>query len=436
MMLVSFGGAFTTTNVTRRADAAPPNPSPSCSAKGRCTAVSRPATLDVVCKFVLDAAGQVDAGVHTLTGISSNVRRNRGGRGFPLDNTWSLAQPAPSAQADLRYMIDEKHCSALEEQRPQQQRESRMLQHLAALLIPLALLTFLVHEHGPLLPTRTTGLHPHTSPAAAKLDFSWLAPRRQCPALQPIRSNEFTARRDTLAELLKGVKGDSWGAYITEPGAFIVCCPSGSPHPPLLHRRTAFLGLGLTQYRLQDPTRCTTPISRSQIGEHPLGLASPPTPKLTPPLRRYLSERPWLLVATPSTTASSHHLSVLTPAFEVSRSQRLPFALTEEEFGSVSWVAWQEAEDPYVILIKHLEQLREQDGIKGRYKVHLEENVRQFVAAGLERAAQGQEGVEVGLASIEVRQQRMRKTKAELEIQHCVAQVSRGLPRFGVCLPS
>lgn len=125
---------------------------------------------------------------------------------------------------------------------------------------------------------------------------------------------------------------------------------------------------------------------------------------------------------TPS--SSGFHLSVLSPAFEVSRSQCLPFALTEQEFDGVSWVAWQEAEDPYAVLVEHLKTLRNGVGHEGGWRLHLEENVRQFVASGLAEAVEQNEGVEVGLASIEVRQQRMRKTEAELAIQHCVSKVS------------
>jgi Xaa-Pro aminopeptidase len=148
------------------------------------------------------------------------------------------------------------------------------------------------------------------------------------------------------------------------------------------------------------------------------GFADPPRS------RRYLSERPWLLVITPSYYNKSR-LSILTPSFEVSRSQRLPFALSSAEFDSVSWVAWEEAEDPYATLVSHLEERRATDGVKSEgWSIHLEENVRQFIASGLAAAVQEKESVEVGLATIEVRQQRMRKTKAELKIQRCVARVS------------
>lgn len=148
-------------------------------------------------------------------------------------------------------------------------------------------------------------------------------------------------------------------------------------------------------------------------------------PPLNNSSHRYLSERPWLLVITTSSSETHpSHLSILTPAFEVSRSQRLPFALSSAEFDGVSWVAWQEAEDPYAVLIRHLEDLRKDAGAEGSWRLHLEENVRQFVAAGLAEAVKENEAVEVGLASIEVRQQRMRKTEAELAIQHCVSKAS------------
>ncbi|ORY88833.1 peptidase M24, structural domain-containing protein [Leucosporidium creatinivorum] len=273
-------------------------------------------------------------------------------------------------------LLDEKRLSPVEEE-PLRPRPHRTLHLLAAVLAPIALLAFVLQLHPAFVYSTTAArpahLHPHTSPAAAAIDWSWLAPEKQCPGLQGIGQDEFTARRTQLAELLKGEDGKSWGAYVSEPG------------PNTLYYAN------LTQSDW------------------------------------YLSERPWLLVITPSTSDThSSRLSILTPSFEVSRSQRLPFALSSAEFESVSWVAWEEAEDPYATLVAHLEELRGKDGINSEgWSIHLEENVRQFVASGLAAAVKEKEGVEVGLASIEVRQQRMRKTKAELNIQHCVAKITR-----------
>jgi len=218
---------------------------------------------------------------------------------------------------------------------------------------------------------------PSDEPAArptlpAKHDWSHLLYTKQCPGIQPISSSEFTARRDKLGALLRGEKGNGWGAYVTEPG------------PNTLY----YTNLTDTDW--------------------------------------YLSERPWLVAISPGAAGQGARLSVLTPAFEKSRSQRLPFALTEKEYGKVEWVTWEEAEDPYGILVKHLDGLRAVAGATGGWRIELEEHVRTFVGTGLAVAGQAVDGdkPEVGFASLAVREQRMRKTAAELDIQRCVAKVS------------
>lgn len=143
----------------------------------------------------------------------------------------------------------------------------------------------------------------------------------------------------------------------------------------------------------------------------------------------YLSERPWLAILSPPTSNDDEqgaHLSVLTPAFELSRSQRLPFALTSEQRASVDWVTWEEADDPYEVLMDHLAGLRGNENESGTvWSVEVEENVRTFVRDGLAAAAQkrGKDGPQVGLAKLGVRELRMRKTAQEGAIQHCAAKV-------------
>ncbi|KAM0751190.1 Creatinase/aminopeptidase [Meredithblackwellia eburnea MCA 4105] len=209
----------------------------------------------------------------------------------------------------------------------------------------------------------------HTDVRLAKPDFSFLHYSKQCPGLQFIGTDEFRDRRTKLGELLSGEDRSGWGAYISEP----------SPN---------------TLYY----TNLTTS-------------------------NWYLSERPWLVAITPSISRGSH-LSILTPSFEKSRSQRLPFALSPDDFAQVSWVTWEEAENPYEILLGHLEELKERDGvsIEDAWKIHVEENVRQFVAEGVKEAAGDK--VEVGLASLVVREQRMRKTENELKIQRCAGKIT------------
>lgn len=143
---------------------------------------------------------------------------------------------------------------------------------------------------------------------------------------------------------------------------------------------------------------------------------------------------------------------MLTPTFELSRSQRLPFAV-KHLFASesVSWVTWDEADDPYKILVRHLDELRQEaaahvGGAENRqqpnatprtseWKIHLEENVRQFIASGLTNAAASIHGssIQVALADLEIRQQRMRKTTVELSIQRCAAKVSQVMAISVLC---
>ena len=128
------------------------------------------------------------------------------------------------------------------------------------------------------------------------------------------------------------------------------------------------------------------PTSLSQGKPLPLPVNSEPTP--TSPNTLYyanltpsawpLSERPFLLVLTPSSASS--HLSLLVPSFELSRAQLLPLALAPTE--AVSWVTWEESESPYEVLAAHLEELRKKDG-GGEGGVQVEENVRTFVGAGM-----------------------------------------------------
>ncbi|KAL8276619.1 hypothetical protein RQP46_010968 [Phenoliferia psychrophenolica] len=200
-------------------------------------------------------------------------------------------------------------------------------------------------------------------------DFSSLHYSKQCPGLEFIGTAEYAARRTALAHLLRG-DGSAWGAYISEPS------------PNTLY----YAGLTSSDW--------------------------------------YTSERPWLVAITPE--GESSHLSVLTPAFEKSRSQRLPWALSEDDFQKVSWVAWQEEQDPYQIMVEHLQQLRERDGASGEWTIHVEENVRQFVSTGLQAAGESLQTVQpiVNLAALVVREQRMRKTENEIALQRCAGKVT------------
>ncbi|GAA5873177.1 hypothetical protein JCM16303_006961 [Sporobolomyces ruberrimus] len=237
-------------------------------------------------------------------------------------------------------------------------------------LIIFAQLSF--YSFRPLIRQSARDLHASTHAIDREIDWSWLSHEKQCPSLKKIGVEEFTARRDRLAGLLRGQDGKGWGAYVTETSA------------------NTLYYLNLTQSNW------------------------------------YLSERPWLAVIMPSSRSSAkHHLSVLTPSFEKSRSQRLPFAVESKEFDEISWVTWEEADSPYGVLVKHLEDLRREGGDKGEWSIEIEENVRQFVAAGIKEASSDLESKpRVGLARMVVRELRMRKTEAELDIQRCVGKIT------------
>lgn len=118
---------------------------------------------------------------------------------------------------------------------PTPERTAAYRRPLGLILALLCTILLLLHNTTSLLLSKGRGgsvlhLHPHTSAASSKIDWSFLHVERQCPAVEPISGDEFTARRTELARLLrKGEKrgtgqadvatgGGSWAAYITEPG--------------------------------------------------------------------------------------------------------------------------------------------------------------------------------------------------------------------------
>ncbi|SGZ18619.1 BQ5605_C020g09193 [Microbotryum silenes-dioicae] len=226
-------------------------------------------------------------------------------------------------------------------------------------------------------------LHPSTAKIHQGIDWSGISPEKVCEKEEGkgIDLEEFAKRRDTLARLLGSGEKDNWAVWVSEP----------SPN---------------TLYYVNLSTRDW-----------------------------YLSERPWLVVITPSISTSSPkaHLSILTPSFELSRTKRLPFALSSSDLSQISWVTWEEAENPYAVLSQHLEHLYASylssiKESKAKWTIHLEENMRQLVADGIGKAVKTVEGrgleVRVGLVGESIREQRMRKTKKERELLRCVSKVT------------
>ncbi|GAA5851033.1 hypothetical protein JCM9279_005265 [Rhodotorula babjevae] len=263
---------------------------------------------------------------------------------------------------------------------PQPHSEPRRRPGLVAILIALAVAPTLLVAQSHLLPSvlprpaLKTDLHPHTHARDRSIDWSFLHHSRQCPTLEPVGVDEFAQRRARLASTLakNDSEGGAWSAYVSEPSA------------------NTLYYLNLTQANW------------------------------------YLSERPWLVaISPPTSSAEQAHVSVLTPAFELSRSQRLPFALRPEQRARIDWITWQEADDPYAVLLEHLARLRADD-LSAAWSVEVEENVRTFLRDGLAAAASRlDEGApSVALAKLEVRELRMRKTEVEGAIQHCVAKIT------------
>ncbi|GAA5899909.1 hypothetical protein JCM8208_005539 [Rhodotorula glutinis] len=268
---------------------------------------------------------------------------------------------------------DAEHAHTL----PGQHRSpSRLVPILIALIVsvPLLVAQSYLLPHGLARPAQKDNLHPYTHKRDRSIDWSFLHHSRQCPTLEPVGVDEFSQRRARLASVLSmnGHERGTWAAYVSEPSA------------------NTLYYLNLTQANW------------------------------------YLSERPWLVALTPPTSPDEvAHLSVLTPAFELSRSQRLPFALTPEQRDHIDWVTWQEADNPYAVLLEHLAGLRGNES-GAAWSVEVEENVRTFVRDGLAAAASriDGEGPSIGLANLEVRELRMRKSQVEGRIQHCVAKIT------------
>lgn len=223
--------------------------------------------------------------------------------------------------------------------------------------------------------------NPFKSTSSNSPDFNHLNYQKQCPGLKPIGLDEFEARRITLSNLLIKNNNDNFNIYITEPS------------------------INSLYY-----TNVSTEWS--------------------------LSERPFLFAFSPSVTSESNsqqqinsHLSILSPSFEVSRGKGLPLALTDEEFNEVDWVAWKEEENPYEIMLKHLVTLSQNNSLI-RYTtltIQIEENARQFISNGLEQAIKSleiQSSTSIEFASLEIREQRMRKSEAELQIQRCASKIT------------
>jgi Xaa-Pro aminopeptidase len=122
----------------------------------------------------------------------------------------------------------------------------------------------------------------------------------------------------------------------------------------------------------------------------------------------HLSERPLLLLVSPSEDGKDAQVTVLTPFFEATRAKMLPIAAKH-----ISWVEWPEDADPYTTLLASLPVLA-----RGR-PVYIDRNARHFVATGLAHA-----GADVQPAPVAVRALRERKSAAELALMRCANEAT------------
>ncbi|KAH8920835.1 Creatinase/aminopeptidase [Atractiella rhizophila] len=214
----------------------------------------------------------------------------------------------------------------------------------------------------------------------ASPDFSHLA--SICSSLQPVSLSEFTSRRDDLVSILQKTSSTS-----------------------------------ATSYKL------------------PLYLAEPSPNTLyyfnITPSSWGLSERPFISIVLPSFSVEEgdkSQLAVLSPAFEVSRAQRLPWARADSE--TVTFVPWKDDEVSYDVLMDWLVTSAQKHSGGNDIEIVLQpdENVRNFVLHGLEAAASKYSkknlSISIQFVAQEVREQRMRKSPAELELLRCAEKAT------------
>lgn len=181
----------------------------------------------------------------------------------------------------------------------------------------------------------------------------WEGLATHCKDAQPISATEFLERQQQLARVLHALNGS---AYVAEPG------PSA-----------LFFGN----------------ISGASWG---------------------LSERPLLLMISPLAVRGevSAHVTILTPAFEEERAKLLNVPGVD-----VTYVAWQEDEDPYTVAVEALPT-------SSGGPIYVDGMTRHFIVDGFEKAAPG---LNVLSAPLEITSLRERKSSAEIALLKCANEV-------------
>lgn len=196
--------------------------------------------------------------------------------------------------------------------------------------------------------------HPYPFPTVSLTPSDpWEGLAEHCKDAQPIRTTEFLERQRQLAHALHGLNGS---AYVTEPGASAL-----------------FFGN----------------ISGASWG---------------------LSERPLLLIVSPLVDQGevSAHVTVLTPAFEADRAKLLNVPGVD-----VTYVAWQEHEDPYTVAVEAL-------STSSRGPIYVDGMTRHFIVDGFEKTAPG---LNVLATPLEITSLRERKSPSEIALLRCANEV-------------
>lgn len=181
----------------------------------------------------------------------------------------------------------------------------------------------------------------------------WEGLAAHCKDAEPIHATEFLERQRQLALALHALNGS---AYIAEPGASAL-----------------FFG------NISDASW-------------------------------HLSERPLLLIVSPLNNQGevSAHITILTPSFEEDRAKLLNVPGVD-----VTYVAWQEDEDPYTIAVEALPA-------SSRGPIYVDGMTRHFIVDGFGKALSGLSVLSAPLAITSLRE---RKSPSEIALLRCANEV-------------
>lgn len=123
-----------------------------------------------------------------------------------------------------------------------------------------------------------------------------------------------------------------------------------------------------------------------------------------------LSERPLLLIVSPLIDQGevSARITILTPSFEADRAKLLSVPGVD-----VTYVAWQEDDDPYTVAVEALPTFN-------RGSIYVDGMTRHFIVDGFAKAAPGLDVLSAPLAITSLRE---RKSPSEIALLRCANEV-------------